>query len=173
MQKLVRVSPENRIMNKLISEWDAQLTEQDVPTEALASIRTYEAQLRPDAVYGVFALCTPDQQGGGDGPFDAFVHLNHAFARTSKPQLRLVWSRLAPRCEVATDPAEEHARIFSTIINNALTLSKGVFKSTEIKIYLLNSADRMFGRTFATTLTGVALPFSVSARGSWLHIEWQ
>lgn len=171
-QSLVLATPENDLIKKLIAEWDKQLTAQRIPKEALASVRTYEAQLQPDRVYGVYALCTPDGKGGGHGPFDAFVHINHAFPRSPKPTLRLTWGRLAPRLEWASDPAAEHARVFSAIIANALSLSRGAFKSEEIKVYLYNAADRAFGRSFATALTKVEIPFQVSVRGNWLHLVW-
>ena len=172
-QSLVLATPENCIIDKLIAEWDKQLTALKVPKAALASVRTYEVQLKPDKVYGVYVLCTPDGNGGGHGPFDAFVHINHAFPRSPKPTLRLTWNRLAPRFESVADPGAEHARVFSGIIGNALSLSEGSLKSSEIKVYLYNAADRNFSRAFAASLTGVALPLHVAVRGNWLHIEWR
>jgi len=172
-QSLVLATPQNCIIEKLIAEWDKQLTALKVPKLALASVRTYEGQLKPDKVYGVYVLCTPDGNGGGAGPFDAFVHINHAFPRSAKPTLRLTWNRLAPRFESVADPASEHARVFSGIMSNAISLSQGPLNSSEIKFYLYNAADRNFSRTFAASLTEFGLPLHVAVRGNWLHVEWR
>jgi hypothetical protein len=171
-QSLVLATRENGLIEKLIGEWDKQLTAQKIPKEALSSVRTYEAQLQPDKVYGVFALCTPDGKGGGNGPFDAFVHLNHAFPKHPKPTLRLTWRRLAPRLERAPDPVAEHGRVFSGIVGNAIKLSQGVFKSTEIKVYLYNAADLAFACAFVAALTPLSLSVQASVRGNWLHFVW-
>jgi len=84
--------------------------------------------------------------------------------------LRLSWSRLAPKYEWVRDPAAEHARIFASLVYGAIALARGPLKSLEIKLYLLNQADRAFGGLFAKALTGSALPYTVSVRGNWLHL---
>ena len=170
-QVLVKATPANGIIGRLIAEWDHQLTSHKVPRQALASIRTYEAQIQPNAVYGVYVLCTADGMGGGTAPFDAFVHINHAYPKTPNPVLRLIWSRLAPRLHWTTDPASEHARVFAAIITNALALSLGELKSSEIKFYLYNAADLAFGRMFASTSSLPQFNFDVAVRGAWLHIK--
>jgi hypothetical protein len=169
-QSLVLATPENGLIAKLLEEWDGDLASRRIPKDVLGNIRTYEAQLKPSRTYGVFVLCEPDEMDGGNGPFDAFVHVNHAFPRHPKPILRLTWNRIAPRFEWASDPALEHGRIFAAIASNALRLAQGPFKSSEIKIFLYNAADRQFGRTFASTLTTMTEKVHVAVRGNWLRL---
>ena len=168
---LVKATPDNHLMNQVITDWDKQLAAHKIPKSALDAVRTYEAQLKPDKSYGVFVLCEPTGDGGGRAPFEAFVHINHAFPNSIKPTLRLTWNRLAPRYEQVADSATEHARVFSLIASNALFLARGAFKSSEIKIYLHSHADRVHGKAFAANLTAVELPFNVRVRSSWLHFE--
>lgn len=174
--KLVKATPENGLMNTVISDWDKQLSSQRLPKGALDSLRSYEANLKPDKTYGVFILCDTDKHGKAKAPFEAFVHINHAHPKSPKPTLRLVWSGLAPRYEWEDGVAENHARIYSDIITNAITLSLGLFSSHEIKLYLFNSADRKWGHEFADSirrteaLTSKRLPLDVRIRGSWLHL---
>ena len=167
--KLVLASPANGLMERLIAEWDGQLRAQRLPKDVLDAVRRYEAELVPDKTYGVYVLCG-DGAGHGGAPYEAFVHVNHAHPKTPKPVLRLTWSRLAPKYEWVRDPAAEHARIFASLVNGAIALAGGPLKSMEIKMYLLNQADRTFGGLFAEALTGSALPFTVRVRGNWLHL---
>ncbi len=169
---LVLASPDNQLMAKVIADWDRQLISQKLPRSALDAVRTYEAQLQPDKTYGVYILCTPNGIGGGDPPYEAFVHVNHAFSKSPKPMLRMTWNRLAPRYEWTVDPEKEHARVFSGIVIGGLTLTKGPLSSVEMKVYLYNHADRAFGRRFVGALTGLPLPFNVSLQGNWLHLGW-
>ena len=175
--KLILATQENGLMQAVIAEWDKQLSAQKMPKSALESVRTYEAQLRPDKTYGVYVLCNIAGDDVPKSPFEAFVHVNHAFSKTPKPILRLTWSRIAPRYEWE-NPVENHARIFASLIGDALRLSRADFKSDELKIYLYSNADRSYGRNFALalkqteTLTSNKLPFKVATRGSWLHFNW-
>ena len=159
-------------MTKVVAEWDRQLVSQKLPRSTLDAVRTYEAQLKPDRTYGVYILCSPNEVGGGEPPYEAFVHVNHAFPRSSKPVLRMTWNRLAPRYEWAADPAAEHARVFTGLVIGGLGLTKGPLKSAEMKMHLFNHADRTFGRWFAGNLTGFSLPFNVTVQGNWLHLGW-
>ena len=168
--RLVQASPDNGLMKRLIAEWDRQIVAQRYPKEVLDAIRRYEAELKPDKTYGVYVLCRQGEGGIGHSPYEAFVHINHAHPKSNKPILRLIWSRLAPKYEWVADPVEEHSRIFSSVVYSAAELAKNDLKSSEVKIYLLSRADRSFGKRFATALTGATLPFTVSARGNWLHL---
>ena len=170
--KLILATPQNGLMANVIAEWDRQLMSRRFPKSALEAVRTYEAQLQPDKAYGVYVLCTPDGTGGGTGPYEAFVHVNHAFPRSQNPTLRMTWNRLAPRYEWSTEPVEDHARVFANMLFGCMELSRGPLVSSEIKILLYNHADRSFARRFVGGLTGIPLPFSVSLQGNWLHLEW-
>jgi hypothetical protein len=170
---LVLATPGNDLMNKVIAEWDKQLAAQKLPRSALDAVRSYEAQLKPDKAYGVYVLCQPDGKGGGRTPYEAFVHINHAFPKSSDPILRLTWNRLAPRFDWIADPVEEHARVFASIFANAMGLAKNPLKASEIKMYLYNRADRAWGRRFVDALTPLPVPFNVSVRGGWLHLRWE
>ncbi len=175
--QLILATPENGLMNAVIAEWDKQLVSQKLPKSILDSLRTYEAQIKPDRSYGVYVLCDVGKNGLGKPPYEAFVHVNHAFPKTPKPVLRLTWSRLAPRYEWEENQADNHGRIFGALINNALALSESSLKSQELKLYLFSAADRSYGRKFvaslkeAEKLTSFKLPLSVSVRGSWLHLN--
>lgn len=72
-----------------------------------------------------------------------------------------------------SDPVESHARVFSSIIGNALALSKKTLNAVEVKMYLPFQVDRAWGRRFADALTRMPVPFNVSMRGGWLHLVWE
>ncbi|WP_158926729.1 hypothetical protein [Acidisphaera sp. S103] len=167
---LVLASPANQLMANVITEWDRQLASQKIPKSALDAVRTYEAQLQPDKTYGVYILCSPDGMGGGKPPYEAFVHVNHAFPKSPKPMLRMTWNRLAPRYEWSANPINDHARVFTGIVTGGLKLIGGPLPSKEMKVYLYNHADRAFGKRFVGALTGMPLPFNVSLQGNWLHL---
>ena len=167
--ELVLASPANGLMQRLIAEWDGQLRARRAPKEILDAVRRYEGVLVPDGAYGVYVLCCRDGEGHGQAPYEALVHVNHAHPGSTKPVLRLTWSRLAPRYEWVRDPVEQHSRIFSSLVYGAIGLALGPLKSLEIKMYLFNRADQAFGRRFAAGLTAAALPFTLRVRGNWLH----
>lgn len=135
-------------------------------------MRNYELLLVPDKKYGVWVLCDPDH--GTRAPYDALVHINHAFPRSPKPTLRLLWLRIAPKYERSSDMVGDHSRIFAGVLGEALRLSKGNLKSSEIKMYLPNNMDRMYARHMAVSLTSLpGVPFDGRVRGNWLHLVWK
>lgn len=90
VQTLIMASPDNHLMDKVITDWDRQLAALRLPKTALDGMRNYEGQLKPDKRYGVYVLCTPDGHGGGRAPYDAFVHMNHQWPSSSRPYLEPV-----------------------------------------------------------------------------------
>lgn len=171
---LIKATSENDLMTRVLSAWDKQAASARLPSSALNAIRNYEAQLKPSKTYGVYILCDPGADETGRAPYDALVHINHAFPKSPKPTLRLVWQRLAPKYEWAQDPAADHARITSGIVGCALRMSQHDLKSAEMKLYLTSHVDRTYGRAIASSLTRLPdMPFDVRVRGSWLHFEWK
>ena len=172
---LVLTTPENGLITKVISAWDKQVSSLRAPQGSMVqSLRTYEAALQPDKTYGVYIFCSPDASSAGRPPYDALVHINHAFPKSPKPILRLVWLKIAPKYEWSDNLPVEHARIFSGILGAALRLSEGALKSPEIKLYLVNHTDRAYGKLLAAHLTSLpALPFHTRVKGSWLHLTWK
>ncbi|MDB5731107.1 MAG: hypothetical protein JWQ03_1002 [Variovorax sp.] len=171
---LIASTNENRLMDRLLTEWAAQLEQLKAPSAALDVVRSYHAAVVPDKHYAVHVLCRSGSAARGAGsPFEGFVHINHAHPHSKRPVLRLVWNRFAPKYDAAEDPAKEHARLFTTVLAQALTMSRNSHRSNEVKIFLCNAADHTHARSFAGQLTGVpGMPFKTSVRGSWLHLEW-
>lgn len=179
MLKLLLSTPENRLMESIIADWDKQLASQKLPKSILNSLRNYEAQLKPDKTYGVYVLCNQAEDGEYLPPYEAFVHVNHAHPKSKNPVLRLTWSRIAPCHEWSDNHKEKLAEIWAMLFFRAYEMAKGSNKSSEIKFYLLTNAERAWAREFsiALNLASRGLTSSppdqikASVKGSWLHIE--
>ena len=173
MRRLVRADCWNEHFGALESEWEQQVTtfddSIDYESARMQHARSIAAEDPPSKVYGIFVLHDDAAQPGRR--YSGLVHVNHAFPKTSKPILRMVWVLLAPIYDYQDVEPNEIADITGTILHDGIKLCQSDMWSVEMKLHLGSSLDRRYALGVARGLQLYKPEIQAAVRGNWLHLN--
>ncbi|MPY72008.1 MAG: hypothetical protein GEU92_18245 [Alphaproteobacteria bacterium] len=172
---LVRATAENKLLIRLRTSWERQVD--DVAKGWLDNQLDHALKIAADDPadprYGIYVLCDGDGDGRPRAPYEAFVHVNHAWPKSAKDStVRLVWGAVAPKYMAQTLANVDRAKVLSSVIYSALALAAGEMPSKHVKIYLGGAVDKSFAHLFCSLLNPMVIDrMHARVRGTWLHLE--
>lgn len=171
--RLLRADAENGHFEALEREWSEQIRRladfEEYESVRLAHARGIVAEDPQPKNYGIFVVV--DESDETDHHYKAFVHVNHAFPKTSSATLRMVWVVMAPKYDFEDPDTMEVAEITTTILYGGVELCQTAMTSYALKMHLGGSIDRGYASGIASNLRR-EMPFLKSAvRGNWLHLD--
>ena len=172
--KLVEATAANGIWGRLLTNWEKQLKAHGDPEGWAQPYLDHATKIvnesGNDPRYGIFVVCG-ERKGVPSAPYEGYVHVNFKLPKTPHSEIRLVWSRIAPRFQFE-DLRDQVAEVQATFLFGALELTTSRRAKPPIKMFLGNPIDIAFGRNFALIVNRMpAKRLNALVRGNWLYIS--